>query len=160
MTRASTADLRGLREVFEEAGLLHHRLRASMKPAFRRNRLPGGMRDVLRDLDRLGPLTVPQLAHQRSVTRQHVQMVVVALVRRRLVVMKSNPAHRRSRFAALTTSARALLRAMRRDEDRLLADLPVAIPAPRLRRTAATLRALRRAFEDAAPARRPAAPPP
>ena len=148
MSRVSAEGLHALREVLEETHLLFQRARTAAGQVYRGKRLTGGMRGVLLDLDRDGPRTVPRLARLRSVSRQHIQILVDDLVRGGLVVMRVNPAHRISRLAAITPRGRTLVRDLKRLERRLLTRLPVALPGGELRRAAVVLREIRRGFES------------
>src|SRR5215813_12584173 len=78
-----------------------HRLRFVADQIHHRGEMTGGLRSILRSLDKLGEQTVPQMARARSVTRQHVQALVNQLVKERLVEFIANPAHKRSPLAPL-----------------------------------------------------------
>lgn len=53
-------------------------------------------------------LSVPQIADQYHVTRQHVQATVNSLRERELVSMEENPRHARSQLVTLSDRGRAL----------------------------------------------------
>jgi len=53
-------------------------------------------------------LSVPQIAHEYHVTRQHVQATVNSLKQRGLVGMQTNPRHARSPLVALSDKGHAL----------------------------------------------------
>jgi DNA-binding MarR family transcriptional regulator len=91
----------------------------------------------------MGPQTVPQLARERSVTRQHVQALVNPLVEAGYVELLDNPAHRRSRLVGLTESGRELVTGMDCRESEALSALGVAAPGEELRRAAEVLRSVR-----------------
>ncbi|HSE77198.1 MAG TPA: MarR family transcriptional regulator [Alphaproteobacteria bacterium] len=57
---------------------------------------------LMRSLAEGGPQTVPALARQRPVSRQHIQKLADELARRGLVEFVDNPAHRRSKLVRLT----------------------------------------------------------
>jgi DNA-binding MarR family transcriptional regulator len=107
-----------------------------------------GRRALLRDLGRLGPQTVPQLARRRSVTRQHVQALVNPLAKAGFVELLANPAHRRSRLVGLTGRGRELVAGMDRRESEAFSALEVAAPGEELRRAADVLRSLRESLES------------
>ncbi len=65
--------------------------------------------ELLLDLGRHGPQTVPQLARRRRVTRQHVQTLADALSREGQVAFAPNPSHRRSSLVMLTLRGEASL---------------------------------------------------
>ena len=68
------------------------------------------MRSVLESLQRSGPATVPALARERSMSRQHIQRTVDELIARKLVQLAENPAHRRSPHVVLSPRGESLLR--------------------------------------------------
>ena len=72
--------------LFDAAVALFHRLRATAGEVHGQGEPTAGRRGVLRDLSRLGPQTVPQMARRRPVSRQHIQLLVNGLVDTRHVV--------------------------------------------------------------------------
>lgn len=83
---------------------------------------------LMRSLADGGPQTVPALARQRPVSRQHIQKLADELAEQGLVEFVDNPVHRRSKLVQLTkkgarryavTNARvgALCDALARDSD-------------------------------------------
>jgi DNA-binding MarR family transcriptional regulator len=104
-------------------------------------------RGILRGVVRYGAQTVPELARARGVTRQHVQEVVLGLVAEGLVELAPNPRHARSRLVRATPAGEALVVAMDRTDDRVLAAVGRKLPPSDLALTARTLHAVREAFE-------------
>jgi DNA-binding MarR family transcriptional regulator len=135
-----------LEEVIDETRALFHRLRAVAEQVHAQGELSGGRRGVMKDLARLGPQTVPQLARRRPVSRQHIQSLVNPLLEEGYLERIDNPAHRRSPLLRLTPRGESLVATMDRRESRLLPDLELAISERDLRRAAETLRAVRQAF--------------
>jgi DNA-binding MarR family transcriptional regulator len=78
------------------------------------------MRAVLETLVEDGPLTVPQIARRKAVTRQHIQTIVDALLAKKLVKLDDNPAHRRSPLIVATAKGSDLFADMRRREQHTL----------------------------------------
>src|SRR5579871_4207071 len=68
------------------------------------------MRGVMTSLAGVGPRTVPELARERPVSRQHIQAVVNELMTAGLVQATANPAHRRSQLIGLTDQGQRVLR--------------------------------------------------
>ena len=66
------------------------------------------MRSVLEGLNTLSPKTVPDLARERGVSRQHVQKVVNQLYKLDLVTNEPNPDHAKSVLIAMTPKGKAL----------------------------------------------------
>jgi DNA-binding MarR family transcriptional regulator len=85
------------------------------------------MRDLLVALATSGPRTVPQIALDRGVSRQHIQGIVNELLLAGLAAAQRNPAHRRSSLIALTDEGRARVRQLRERETELLAQTAPAV---------------------------------
>jgi DNA-binding MarR family transcriptional regulator len=100
------------------------------------------MRGVLASLASGGPQTVPQMARARPVSRQHIQALVDALAERELVVLRPNPAHRRSPLVELTERGRTLFDEMRAREAPIVDRLDRRLSADKVATTASTLQVL------------------
>lgn len=111
-------------------------------------------RSILRDLDRLRPQTVPQLARARLVSREDIQPIVNALACEGLVEFVANPAHRRSPLVQLTPQGKALLEEIRCHEREVAAQLELPISAQEIASATAVLRAARKALEGLWPRKR------
>ena len=97
------------------------------------------MRAVMETLSDQGAMTVPQIARQKGVSRQHIQLLADALVAADLAVVKENPAHRRSSLIALTDKGKRAFAKMRARETPVAADLADEFDAQELDRAAAVL---------------------
>ena len=64
---------------------------------------------VLQILQRAGSMTVPQIARERSTSRQNIQILVDRLETEGLVKFIDNPAHKRSALVHLTEAGKAWL---------------------------------------------------
>jgi DNA-binding MarR family transcriptional regulator len=63
-------------------------------------------------------LSVPEIAEQYKVSRQHIQVTVNSLLESGLVATKENPRHKRSPLIILNTKGRKLFAAvLKRDEE-------------------------------------------
>ena len=71
--------------------------------------------------------TVPEIARERAVSRQHIQSVINELLVIGLVEANRNPAHRRSARFALTQEGRRRLRVIGEREAQYLTRLAPAI---------------------------------
>jgi DNA-binding MarR family transcriptional regulator len=80
-----------------------------------------GVRMVLDLLRRNGPMTVPQMAAEQSLSRQFVQRMVNTAAADQLVRRMDNPAHRRSVLVALTDAGRRVIAAIVASEHQRLA---------------------------------------
>ena len=133
--------------VFEEAVALHLRLQATSEELHGRTELTRACRGVLRDLARVGPRTVPQLARRRPLSRQTVQVQVNQLVSAGMAELLANPDHARSRLVRLTEAGRAAVVETESQEAGLVDALPPVASTEELERTAAVLRRLRQQLE-------------
>jgi len=110
----------------------------------------GAQRAVLEFLDRGGTQTVPEIARQRSVTRQHIQVSVNALLTAGWVEDRPNPAHRRSPLIAITASGRERLRAAQVIEAQIAAAIGEHFDSAELVATARVLGDLEQFFDTPA----------
>ncbi len=101
------------------------------------------LRRVVRD----GPATVANLARIRAVSRQTLQPTVNGLVRDGLVVLARNPANARSPLVTVTRRGAAFAERLDRIDVAVLRAVGRGLADDELATTAATLQALRRAFE-------------
>jgi DNA-binding MarR family transcriptional regulator len=101
-----------LAEVYLVVGPLYRRALRAVELAAPQEGLSVGVRAVLDQLRRGGPLTVPQLAAGQSLSRQFVQRMVNEAAGAGLVELVDNPAHRRSRLVRLTGRGREVIDAV------------------------------------------------
>ncbi len=134
--------------VMHAARALMHRLKVAAAELHGQGELSAGKRGVLLSLDALGPRTVPQLARDRPVSRQHIQMLVNPLLEDGCVELVDNPAHKRSKLVQLTEKGMAVVAAMKQREAAVFDRLPLALAADELARTASTLDTLKQLFES------------
>ncbi|UCF19149.1 MAG: MarR family transcriptional regulator [Gemmatimonadota bacterium] len=146
---AATAE--ALAELLDEAALLIRRLRERAEAKEVRDRLSRGRRDLLCELARSRPRTVPQLARARAVSRQHIQAQVNALAEAGYLEFFRNPAHRRSPLIRLTDMGRRLVGTLERRGAGVLSGLAVEVCAEEFRQAVGTLQAVRAALEGDAP---------
>jgi len=140
---------RAVREaLFEETAALVLQLRAALGRMHGQGIMTAARRSILRDLDRLGPQTVPQLARARLISRQDIQPIVNALAREGLVEFAANPAHRRSPLVRLTPRGKELLEEMGRREREIAAQLELPVSAQEIESATAVLRAARQGLES------------
>lgn len=103
-------------KVLDEAVVLNFRLQRVAEELHRQGPATSARRGVLRNLWQDGPMSVPQLARHRGVTRQHVQKLVDSLTEEGLVEFAPNPAHRRSDLVRLTADGERAVRDNNRRE--------------------------------------------
>ncbi len=85
-----------------------HDLAAYGADLYRDLSVNASMRAVMEFIDARGPQTVPAMARDKNVSRQHIQTIVDLLHDAQLVEQMENPAHKRSVLIALTRKGRAL----------------------------------------------------
>ena len=126
--------------VMNEVRSLMHRMKKAAQELHGGNEATAGKRGVLFSIAEEGPQTVPQLARSRPVSRQHIQILVNALRRQKLVRVVRNPEHRRSPLIELTAAGRRTVKKMRAREAALLKRMRTLTTKDDL---AATVRVLR-----------------
>lgn len=136
-----------LEAVFDETIALFFRLRAVVEVLHGQGEGTSGRRAVLRELDKEGAKTVPQMARARPVSRQSMQATVNGLADDGLVEFAHNPAHKRSKLVQLTSRGKELLGEMDRREAEALDGLGIEVPEGELRQAAEVLAAVRETFE-------------
>lgn len=146
--KKQTRVVEAVESLIDETRLLFHRMKVAAEQLHVAEEITAGMRGVLFSLDRSGPLTVPQMAKARPVSRQHIQMLVNPLLERRCVELVENPAHKRSKLIRLTAKGQRLVDRMRKRESKVLVALGSGMSESQLRSATATLRSLREALAD------------
>ena len=148
--RAARADMAraalALGRVIDETRALFHRLRLAAEQLHAADRLTAGERAVLVELATQGPRTVPAMASARPVSRQHIQTLVNALLKRALVTLVDNPRHQRSKLVGLTRKGRALTKTVRSREEKILVKLGRELDATELGQAAEVLGHVRELF--------------
>mgnify|MGYP003139197899 CR=1 FL=1 len=103
--------------VVEEIGRVHASIAVAAARLHGPEGAAAGRRAILRQLRDEGPLTVPDLARLRGVSRQYVQTVVNDLVAAGHIETKPNPEHKRSPRLSVAKAGIAFLDdAARREE--------------------------------------------
>jgi DNA-binding MarR family transcriptional regulator len=135
-------------DVMEEAVALFFRLRAVLDDIHGHSEISGSMRGVLRDLKANGPLTVPQMARRRPVSRQHIQAIVNELLSAGLVELAENPRHKRSRIVQLTPSGEQAMEEIVARERAVLNEIDLPVDDTQLLHAQDVMRRLRLMMED------------
>jgi len=133
--------------LINETALLFHRLKIVAEEVHHQGEMSGALRSLLRSLDTHGAQTVPQMARDRSVSRQHIQTLINQLAEAGYVEFVENPAHKRSPFVHLTPRGKKTVGAMGRREQKLLSKSGVGVSDKKMREAAETLRDVRAFFE-------------
>lgn len=106
------------------------------------------MRAVMEALADRSPQTVPAIAAAKSVSRQHIQIIMNDLDRAGLVASSPNPGHRRSPHFALTPKGRDIFKVIARREREPLARVAASMSADSLEHALAALAELNERLAD------------
>ncbi len=99
-------------------------------------------RAVLEFLSQHQPQTVPQMAREKTVSRQHIQTIVNKLLERGWVECTVNPAHTRSSLIRMTSTGTRLFEVIRDREAKILAVMEKQLVEKELLITAETLQSI------------------
>ena len=105
-------------------------------------------RSILESLARKEPLSVPQMARERSVSRQNVQVIINDLLEEGLVETRDNPAHKRSVLIQRSAAGRQISDDIKAREIAVIADMVTEFDTPELRTTARTLQGMMDYFDS------------
>ena len=136
-----TALTKAVRKVFNRLKALGDQLHADLE-------ITTAMRAVMETLNAHGPMTVPQIANLKGVTRQHIQLLSDALCRAELAVVRENPAHKRSSLIVLTDKGKRAFAKMSNREEPVIENFARAFVAEDLDRTTAVLERLAAALDE------------
>ena len=134
-------------KLIDEVRLLFHRLASIADQLHESDGIPASQRAVLELLSRKGARTVPQMASLRSVSRQHIQIIVNALLEKGLVTQKRNPTHKRSSLIDLTEQGHLLFHRIKQREQELLAGIDLPVSESSIKQAGQTLQALNGYFD-------------
>jgi DNA-binding MarR family transcriptional regulator len=116
-----TALIREIRTAFNRLKAIAEALHADLE-------VNPSMRAVLQALVSKAPQTVPEIAKERGVSRQHVQKVMNALLERGLVRTEDNPDHKRSDFYSATPKGQGVFAEIQTRELEPMEKLSDALP--------------------------------
>ena len=119
-----------------------NRLRALGDALHRDLGVTAAMRAVMEALFEGGEQTVPAIARAKSVSRQHIQVLVNDLASAGLAATRRNPDDGRSPLVDLTRKGHGLFARMREREKSVLAEMTRALKARDVGAAVATLEAL------------------
>ncbi|HLG61517.1 MAG TPA: MarR family winged helix-turn-helix transcriptional regulator [Ktedonosporobacter sp.] len=141
--KSSRESLIALQFLYEENELLYHQSSSIIENVYSHGAVSMGRRGVLLALYRHGPQTVPQIASEKSVSRQYIQKLVNRLVEEGYVELIDNAAHKRSHLVQLTEEGQAYMTRMRQREAEIVREMTIPFPAEQLQTAVETLRAVR-----------------
>jgi len=99
----------------------------------------GGLWGMMRTLKLQGPMTVPQIARMRPVSRQRIQRLADDMAAEGLIEFIDNPAHKRSKLLRLTDEGEDAYRALTAEVVSLAGTIAEDLSEQDLREAAATL---------------------
>jgi DNA-binding MarR family transcriptional regulator len=134
-------------ELFHETRLLFHALKQWSETLHAELGMTAAGRGLLELILLGGPATVPGMARERGVSRQHIQQQVDALLERGFLERQDNPAHKRSSMIALSDKGRALIQNMRAEELDALSRMQVGVSDNAILEAAQVLSAWRAALQ-------------
>ena len=137
-----------LNVLFDEVRLLFNALVQCGEKIHSGQSVTMAQRAVLEFLHKRGPTTVPGIARQRRVSRQHIQTLVNPLLDSGHLTVTENPEHKRSPLVNLTPAGAQTIRQMQDKESEFFRRVDVGLSRQRLKNTADTLRAARTAIES------------
>jgi len=138
-TPTSNAAVEALMHLIEEVIAVHIRLQVLTEELHGQSELSRACRGILRDLHRIGPRTVPQLARGRPVSRPNVLMLVNRLIAQGLAETLPNPDHKRSYLVRLTPQGASLFEDMERRERDALSQLKLDLTLSEIQAASRTL---------------------
>lgn len=98
---------------------------------------------LLRMLRDQGPMTMPEVARSRSVSRQYIQKLASELIAEGWIGLRDNPAHKRSKLMYLTKSGEQELVRMTQRLRAVLVELAPDFSARNVKSAVATVAKLR-----------------
>ena len=138
---------RELARLFDETVLVYLRLTALATRLHGGGPLSGPRRTVLAALADGGPQTVAQMARARAQSRQRFQPLINALIEDELVEAIPNPAHRLSPLMMITRKGRRAVERMRAIEAKGRRDMKITTSARQVAAATAVLREVRADLE-------------
>ncbi len=111
--------------------------------------LLGAEHAVLDVIARVGNLTVPQIARERSTSRQNIQILVDRLAAQGRIELVTNPAHKRSGLVRLTEKGERWLSAGEQGQKRTLSDIGSQLSESEISAAASVLRKIHKLLSGA-----------
>ena len=135
-------------DLFREVFKLHASLSAVMDGVHEQAGMSTAQHKIIRTLEEMGPVTVPEMAASLGVSRQFVQTVCNHLFAMELLEFKDNPRHKRSRLVLLTERGRAAFQQARQNENQTIEESLKGIDAQKAIEAYKFLKQIRRAVQQ------------
>lgn len=97
------------------------------------------MRAVMEFLSKNGPQTVPEIAKNKGVSRQHIQLIINMLQKDSYVESSENPAHKRSALFSLTSKGQKIFKQVLAKEVQPLRNIALKMSTTELQQTEVSL---------------------
>ena len=138
--------------LFAEVNALSIRLRQRSRglPGFPAE-LPGAEHAVLDIVNRKGPMTVPQIASERSTSRQNIQILVDRMAGHGRVELVPNPAHKRSALVQITARGRLSLTEGEQGQSEILTHIGSRLSLVEIKAVVSVLRKIHELLENGRP---------
>jgi DNA-binding MarR family transcriptional regulator len=131
-----------LYQVIWQVRRLFQRLRSLSENLLSGTGINTSQRALLEFLHQHQPQTVPQIAREKSVSRQHIQSVANELLALKLISSTQNPDHKRSHHLRLTAKGKSLFETIRKKETVLIKHMEKVFWQEGLTTTIDTLRSI------------------
>jgi len=135
-------------DLFREIFKLQAALSNVMDRVHEQAGLSSAQHNIIRTLQEMGPVTVPDMAAQLGVSRQFVQTVCNRLFAMELLQFEDNPRHKRSRLVLLSDKGRAGYQQARRNENHTIAKALKGLDADKAAEAHELLKQIRRAVQS------------
>jgi DNA-binding MarR family transcriptional regulator len=129
--------------LFAEVNALSMQLKQSARSASLSDSILAGNASVLQVIEKLGPLTVPQIARVRLTSRQNIQVLVNRLIADGCLEANTNPKHKRSVVFGLTPEGKKLLATAANHETQIVKHLSARVSAKKVSEAVELLQQLR-----------------
>ncbi|NDK31754.1 MarR family winged helix-turn-helix transcriptional regulator [Nesterenkonia haasae] len=137
-----------LAEVYRVLGPLYRKVSRTVERLQPTMGMSVGVRAVLEQLRREGPLTVPEMARSQELSRQFVQRMVHDATSAGWVQSRPNPAHRTSPLIRLTESGVGAVDEVVAHERALMGQVPGSLTGEDIAATLKVLTAMSKGLDD------------
>ena len=143
-----TAEDLPLKQLIWQTRRLFQRLNTEFNEISESLGISTSQRAILEFLAMQSPQTVPQIARDKSVSRQHIQQLANELIEKGLIETIENPAHKRSALLQLTTRGTTLFKKLSTLENHLLSSAQQHLNTQRLEQATSTLSSIQDFFKS------------
>ena len=137
--QSKTPEGEALLDLLLEVSQTFFRFRAAGKNVGAVTPWGGGLWGMMRTLKLQGPMTVPQIARMRPVSRQRIQRIADDMAGEGLVEFIDNPAHKRSKLMRLTPKGEEVYAGLTAEVESLALTISEGLDEQDLRAAAKTL---------------------